>query len=37
MYLCKTCGFSWRSTEGDEIKDPEKYDKRFKINPAEVF
>ncbi|KAA8757856.1 vanillic acid non-oxidative decarboxylation protein, partial [Priestia megaterium] len=26
---------SWRNTEGPNITDPEKYDKRFKLNPAE--
>lgn len=31
VYLCDTCQFSWRSTEGDNITDPEKYDKRFKL------
>ncbi len=36
VYICKTCCFSWRSTEDDEITDPTKYDKRFKINPAEI-
>ena len=34
VYLCDTCKFSWRSTEGDNITDPEQYDKRFKLNPA---
>lgn len=36
VYICETCCFSWRSTESDEIKDPEKYDKRFKINPDKI-
>jgi len=35
VYLCETCKFSWRSTEGENITDPEKYDKRFKLNPEE--
>ena len=35
VYLCDTCKFSWRITEGDNITDPEQYDKRFKLNPAE--
>lgn len=35
VYICETCKFSWRSTEGTNITDPEKYDKRFKLNPAE--
>ena len=33
VYICGTCHFSWRSTEPDYITDPEKYDKRFKLNP----
>jgi transposase-like protein len=35
VYLCDTCKFSWRSTEGANITDPEQYDKRFKLNPEE--
>jgi hypothetical protein len=35
VYLCGTCQFSWRSTEGTNITDPAQYDKRFKLNPAE--
>ncbi|MDQ0204304.1 3-polyprenyl-4-hydroxybenzoate decarboxylase [Pectinatus haikarae] len=36
IYLCDTCKFSWRSTEGINITDPDQYDKRFKLNPAEL-
>lgn len=35
VYLCDTCKFSWRNTEGENITDPEQYDKRFKLNPEE--
>ncbi|KWU67735.1 non-oxidative hydroxyarylic acid decarboxylases subunit D [Priestia megaterium] len=35
VYICETCTLSWRNTEGPNITDPEKYDKRFKLNPAE--
>jgi protein-arginine kinase activator protein McsA len=35
VYLCGTCQFSWRSTEGEHITNPEKYDQRFKLNPKE--
>ncbi|WP_275298391.1 non-oxidative hydroxyarylic acid decarboxylases subunit D [Clostridium sp. YIM B02555] len=35
VYLCDTCKFSWRSTEGENITDPEQYDKRFKLNSEE--
>lgn len=33
VYICNVCDFSWRSTEEDDVKDPQKYDQRFKINP----
>lgn len=36
VYICNTCNFSWRSTESEEITDPAKYDKRFKIDPARI-
>lgn len=36
VYLCDTCKFSWRSTEGENITDPKKYDKRFKLNQDEL-
>jgi len=36
VYICETCCFSWRSTESSEIRDPEKYDKRFKIDPDKI-
>lgn len=35
VYLCDTCIFTWRSTEGPNITDPDQYDKRFKLNPEE--
>ncbi|WP_425058757.1 Protein BsdD [Sporomusa carbonis] len=34
VYLCSTCGFSWRSTEDEAITDPARYDKKFKLEPA---
>lgn len=36
VYICKTCCFSWRSTESEDIKNPEKYDIRFKISPDKI-
>lgn len=36
VYICETCCFSWRSTEDEEITNPEKYDKRFKIDPTQI-
>ncbi len=36
VYICETCCFSWRSTEDDDIKDPNKYDKRFKIDKDKI-
>jgi transcription elongation factor Elf1 len=34
VYICGTCTFSWRNTESENITNPEKYDRRFKLNPA---
>ncbi|MBA5850174.1 vanillic acid non-oxidative decarboxylation protein [Clostridium sp. cel8] len=36
VYICEDCYFSWRSTEDEYIKDPNKYDKRFKINREKI-
>ncbi|WP_235699823.1 non-oxidative hydroxyarylic acid decarboxylases subunit D [Clostridium hydrogenum] len=36
VYICKDCNFSWRSTEDEDITNPEKYDKRFKINRNDI-
>ena len=36
VYICGTCSFTWRSTEGEEITDPAKYDARFKIDPDTI-
>ncbi|HTY63312.1 MAG TPA: non-oxidative hydroxyarylic acid decarboxylases subunit D [Acidobacteriota bacterium] len=36
VYICGTCNFTWRSTEGADITDPVRYDKRFKIDPATI-
>ncbi len=36
VYICKICCFSWRSTESEDITDPEKYDKRFKIDAGKI-
>lgn len=36
VYICNTCYFSWRSTEDELIRDPKKYDNKFKINPKEI-
>jgi vanillate/4-hydroxybenzoate decarboxylase subunit D len=36
VYKCDTCNFTWRSTEGEDITNPAKYDKSFKINPAAI-
>ncbi len=32
VYLCGTCNFSWRSSESEDITDPARYDRRFKID-----
>ena len=36
VYLCGTCNFTWRSTENEEITNPARYDRRFKINPLSI-
>ena len=36
IYKCNTCDFSWRSTESDDIINPEQYDRRFKIKPEKI-
>jgi vanillate/4-hydroxybenzoate decarboxylase subunit D len=36
VYKCDTCNFTWRSTESEDVKDPAKYDARFKINPSTI-
>jgi protein-arginine kinase activator protein McsA len=36
VYVCTTCFFSWRSTEDESIRDPSKYDKRFKLKPEHI-
>jgi hypothetical protein len=36
MYLCNTCTYSWRSTETPDKTDPKVYNKKFKINPANI-
>lgn len=32
VYICNNCYFSWRNTEGEEITNPEKYSKKWKLN-----
>jgi len=36
VYLCGTCSFTWRSTEGEDITNPARYDGRFKIDPLSI-
>lgn len=36
VYKCDVCLFTWRSTESQDITDPDKYDKRFKIDPRSI-
>lgn len=36
IYICETCDFTWRSTEGEDVTNPEKYDKKFKIDPTSI-
>ncbi len=36
VYICNTCNFTWRSTESEDITNPAKYDRRFKIHPDTI-
>jgi hypothetical protein len=36
VFLCKTCWFSWRSTEDEEVVNPARYSEKFKIKPDEI-
>jgi protein-arginine kinase activator protein McsA len=36
MYVCKTCWYSWRSTESADKTDPKKYNKKFKIKAENI-
>ncbi|WP_277619541.1 non-oxidative hydroxyarylic acid decarboxylases subunit D [Rouxiella chamberiensis] len=36
VFHCKTCFFTWRSTEPDFITDPQKYNPNFKFSPADM-
>lgn len=36
VYVCKTCWFSWRSTEDEEITNPALYDAKFKIKSETI-
>ncbi|MDR3671283.1 MAG: non-oxidative hydroxyarylic acid decarboxylases subunit D [Holophaga sp.] len=36
LYICKTCTYSWRSTETPDKTDPAKYNHKFKIKAEEI-
>ena len=36
LYRCTTCLFAWRSTEPEQITDPELFDPTFKVDPADL-
>ncbi|MGA9173589.1 MAG: non-oxidative hydroxyarylic acid decarboxylases subunit D [Thermoactinomyces sp.] len=36
VYQCPVCLFTWRSSEPETITNPEKYNKAFKVDPADV-
>lgn len=36
VLLCRTCLFSWRSSEDAAITNPALYDPKFKLDPAEL-
>jgi protein-arginine kinase activator protein McsA len=36
MYICNECNFTWRSTEPEDIRDPEMYDPKFKLSKEKI-
>ncbi|MDM5197046.1 non-oxidative hydroxyarylic acid decarboxylases subunit D [Fictibacillus enclensis] len=36
MYSCPVCTFTWRSTEPENITNPELYNQRFKVDPSDM-
>jgi len=36
VYMCPVCIFTWRSIEPETITNPEKYNRAFKVNPADI-
>lgn len=36
VYGCKTCFYTWRSTEAPENTDPEKYPVAFRLDPVKL-
>ena len=36
VYICKTCWYSWRSTETPDKTDPKLYNKKFKIKADSI-
>jgi transposase-like protein len=36
VYICNDCNFSWRSTEPENIRNPEMYDPKFKLTNKKI-
>jgi vanillate/4-hydroxybenzoate decarboxylase subunit D len=36
VFGCKTCFYTWRSTEPEENRDPAKYPPAFKLKPEDL-
>ncbi len=36
VYVCKTCWYSWRSTETPDKTDPKHYKASFKLKAADI-
>ncbi|WP_026693411.1 non-oxidative hydroxyarylic acid decarboxylases subunit D [Peribacillus kribbensis] len=36
VYMCPVCIFTWRSIEPESITKPEKYNRAFKVDPADI-
>ena len=35
-YVCKTCLYTWRSTEPEENRNPDKYPELFRLTPESM-
>jgi len=36
IFRCPRCSFNWRSTEGEEIREPKLYNARFKLDEKKI-
>lgn len=36
IHLCRTCYYSWRTTEPASVTEAEHYDERFRLTPEQI-